>query len=47
MTLIIQLFTKNKYQRSATFDRQETLEKRYVKGEIFRNEYLEICQSLK
>jgi uncharacterized membrane protein len=47
MPLIIQLFPKNKHQRSAVFDRQETMEKRYVKGEISRNEYLGICQSLK
>lgn len=45
--LIILLTPKNKHQRSAAFDRLEILDRRYVKGEISRDEYLEIRQSLK
>jgi len=45
--LIIVLIPKNKHRRSAVSDRQVILDKRYVKGEISRDEYLEMRQSLK
>jgi uncharacterized protein (DUF305 family) len=45
--LIIMLIPKNKRQRSADLDSHEILDRRYAKGEISREEYLEIRQSMK
>jgi len=45
--LIILLTPKNKRQGSAAFDRRKILDRRYVKGEISREEYLEIRRNLK
>ena len=45
--LIILLTPKNKRQGSAAFDRREILDRRYVKGEISREEYQEKRRSLK
>ena len=44
--LIILLSLKNKRQGSAVPDSREILDRRYVKGEISRDEYLEIRRSL-
>ena len=45
--LIMLLNPKNKHRGSASLDRREALDERYVKGEISREEYLEIRRSLK
>jgi len=47
LVLLILLTSRNERQGSAANEIRDNLDKRYVKGEISRNEYLEIRRSLK
>ncbi|MGM0653099.1 MAG: DUF305 domain-containing protein, partial [Bacillota bacterium] len=46
VVLLIMLIPKNKFQRSALNGKREILDRRYVKGEISREKYLEIRRNL-